>query len=135
MKHKVKKIKIKKGSDANQMLMRKLVRNFVSHGSLKTTMTKASYLKSTVESLSHTALTYTEAGKNMLLPYFGTLPDVTRFVEMVKTRSMNETGSGIVKIIKLGERSGDSAPIGKVVWSKVIEEPKKPSKTVKQKNT
>jgi ribosomal protein L17 len=130
MKHKISKVKIKNGSDANQMLMKKLVRNFVASGTLKTTMTKALYLKSAIESLSHHALSYNEATKNVLLPYFNTLEQVNKFVEISKKRTMNDTGSGIVKILKLGERAGDAAPIGKVVWSKVIEEPKKEVKKI-----
>jgi ribosomal protein L17 len=134
MKHQVSKLKLKKGSDSNQMLLKKLVRNFVAHGTLKTTMTKASYLKSILESLSHNALTYNEAKKNVLLPYFSTLAQVTSFVEEVKKRNVNGTGSGIVKILKLGLREGDAAPIGKVIWSKEIEVPKKIKKEVKTKS-
>lgn len=118
-------MKIKRGNDANQMLLKKLVRNFVVSGSMKTTMTKASYLKSALESLSQDALKFNEANKNILLAYFGTLAKVMEFVEIAKKRSMNETGSGIVKILKLGARAGDAAPIGHVIWSKEIEEPKK----------
>ena len=125
MRHKISKMKIKRGNDANQMLLKKLVRNFVVSGSMKTTMTKASYLKSALESLSQDALKFNEANKNILLAYFGTIAKVMEFVEIAKKRSMNETGSGIVKILKLGARAGDAAPIGQVIWSKEIEEPKK----------
>lgn len=116
------------------MLMKKLVRNFVAHGTLTTTTTKGFYLKSILESLSHGALTYNEARKNVLLPYFSTTAAVTRFVEIVKKRTMNETGSGIVKILKLGARASDAAPVCKVVWSKEIEEPKKTKKVVKKES-
>lgn len=116
------------------MLMKKLVRNFVTHGTLTTTVTKGFYVKSIVESLSHDALTLTEARKNVLLPYFATTAGVTRFVEIAKKRSMNETGSGIVKILKLGARAGDAAPICKVVWTKEVEEPKKTKKVVKKES-
>lgn len=125
MKHKISKFKIKSGDDANQMLLKKLVRNFVANGSLKTTMTKARYLKSTIESLTHSALNYTESTKNILLPYFGTVEQVLQFVDAAKVRSVNGTGSGIVKVVKLGARAGDAAPIGIVTWSKELEIVKK----------
>ena len=126
MQHKISKFKIKKGNDANQMLLKKLVRNFVENGSLKTTMTKARYLKSTIETLSHSALNYKESTKNVLLPYFGTTRQVLEFVEAAKLRSMNATGSGIVKVIKLGARMSDAVQIGRVTWSKELEVTKKP---------
>ena len=131
MKHRISKFKIKSGDDANQMLLKKLVRNFVKNGSLKTTMTKARYLKSTVESLAHSALNYTESVKNILLPFFSSVHEVNDFVESVKARSLNGTGSGIVKIVKLGTREGDAVEVGKVIWSKDLE----PAKKTKVKKT
>ncbi|MFO0703313.1 MAG: L17 family ribosomal protein [Patescibacteria group bacterium] len=136
MKHKVSKLKIKSGKDANKMLIRKLVRNFADHGSLKTTETKAKYLKSKLESLVHKTLSYNEAVKNELLPFFITEKEVLAFVETAKKHAKNQTGSGSIKIVKYGERFGDAASIVEVVWthSEAPEEKKqKNNKTVKQK--
>ncbi len=113
------------------MLQKKLVRNFVAHGYLTTTMTKARYLKSLLESLTHSALNYKESTKNVLLPYFGTVGQVAQFVEVAKLHSMNGTGSGIVKIVKMGARASDAVQIGKVTWSKELE----PAKELKTKKT
>ena len=62
-------MKIAKGVDANTMLLKKLVRNFVEHGHITTTQTKAQYLVATINSLAHKALSYNEAVKNTLLPF------------------------------------------------------------------
>ena len=100
MKHKVSKLKIKSGKDANKMLIRKLVRNFAEFGRVKTTETKAKFLKSQLESFAHSALSYNEAVKNIMLPYFITEKKVLAFVDLAKKHAKNGTGSGIVKIRK-----------------------------------
>jgi large subunit ribosomal protein L17 len=130
MKHKVSKLKIKSGKDANKMLIRKLVRNFVVNGKIKTTLTKAKYLKSKIESLAHMTLSYSESVKNVLLPYFQTEQSVLLFVDEVKKRVTNGTGSGCVKMQKLGERRGDASPMAQVVWtnSEVVQEKKESKK-------
>jgi len=120
MKHKISKFKITSGTDANQMLEKKLVRNFVEHGYMTTTITKASYLKSLIESLVARALKYSEAKKNILLPFFGTEKSVLVFVEIAKQRAKDGIPSGVVRILKLGERMGDAAPMAKITWTHEI---------------
>lgn len=134
MHHKVSKIKVKGGVDANRMLVKKLVRNFVEHGTLTTTLTRASYLKSMVERLAHDALDLDESTKNILMSYLGSGSKVQEFVVKVKSHVLNGTGSGIVRILKLGPRQGDAAPSAQVVWSKQVEKQKsvKTPKTAKQ---
>lgn len=131
MKHKVTKLKVKRGSDANEMLAKKLVRNFASTGALKTTATKAFYLKSLIESLGSRALKSDNASKNVLLPYFSSSIALNKFVDEVKKRTIDGTGSGIVKLKKLGKRFGDAAPFTQIVWTKEIEAPKKAKKDKK----
>ncbi len=121
MKHKVAKFKIKNGVDANTMLLKKLVRNFAVHGTLKTTAVKARYVKSLIERLSHDALDLRESTRNTILSYLGTPQMTHKFAEEVKMRTVNQTGSGIVKIVKLGRRPGDAVPVSQLVWTKQIE--------------
>ena len=87
MKHKISKLKIKSGKDANKMLIRKLVRNFAEFGRVKTTETKAKFLKSQLESFAHSALSYNEAVKNIMLPFFITEKKVLAFVDLAKKHS------------------------------------------------
>lgn len=120
MKHKISKLKVTAGQDANSMLLKKLVRNFVAHGYLTTTATKAFYLKQTIEKLTGTALSYDEAAKNTLLPYFGDVESVLHFVEIAKEQAKDKVASGVVKVIKYGPRVGDAAPKVKLVWKHEI---------------
>lgn len=117
MQHKVSKIRIAGGRDGNKMLVTKLVRNFVAHGYITTTLTKANLLKSVLEMLAHDAQGYNEAVKNTLLGYLGTLKMVNIFVDLVKVHAKNGVSSGIVRVVKLGSRPGDAASVGKVVWT------------------
>ncbi len=134
MRHRISKIKIKSGRDANRMLMKKLVRNFVACGSMETSEAKGKYIKATIDSLVHKALNYSQAAKNVLLPYFNTEKEVLAFVEIAKERANKNSGSGAIKVLKLGNRFGDAAPIVKVMWSKEIAPvEKKTSKKSKSK--
>lgn len=125
MKHQISKIKVKDGSDANQMLVKKLVRNFIAHGTLETTQTKAKILNAVMQNLVHKALSGTEASVNILLPYLQNRKAVDAFVAEITTRQGTHPASGSVKMLKLGMRPGDAASIVRVVWTHQLPEAKK----------
>ena len=133
MKHKISKIKIKSGKDANKMLMRLLVRNFVASGHIKTTKTKALYLKGILDSLADSALHYTQAAKNRMLAYFITEKAFLAFVDAVKVHSVGKTsGSGSVSVKKHIARVGDAATLFTLAWSQEAAVSESKSKEVKE---
>jgi ribosomal protein L17 len=115
MKHKVKKIKIHSGQDSNQMLIKKMVRNFAASGESVLPLRRAKYLQSVMQTLSHKALHYTQSSKNSLLPYFGSEKSVLAFVETVK-RNVKDVASGCVTVKRLGYRGLDAALMARVSW-------------------
>src|SRR4051812_26644628 len=67
MRHRVNKFKFKGGKGANDMLLRKLVVNFVEHGSMVTTEKKGKALSSYLATLVEKSKSKSEANKNFLL--------------------------------------------------------------------
>lgn len=100
MRHRVKKIKVKGGKDANRMLIRKLTTSFFSKGQLRTTLNRAKILKSHIEKLIDKVKTKRQPNKNYLL------------VENLK----NVVG-GYVRVVKLGRREGDGSPMARLEWA------------------
>lgn len=116
MKHRINKIKFKNGKDANKMLVRKLLINFVRYGKLTTTDKKAKVLKSSIEKLVEKAKESTQANTNYLLRYMVT-KDVVDFMYKEVGPVCKEKVGGYVRIEKLLPRESDNAPMAQVVWA------------------
>ena len=55
MNKRIKKIKIRKGKDATESVVRKLVVNFITHGKITTTVKRAKIIRSEIDRLVHKA--------------------------------------------------------------------------------
>ncbi len=119
MRHGVKSKTFQGGSDANKMLLRKLVVNFLAKGVLTTTETKAKVTKSLLERLVEKSKSRTEANKNYLLRKV-TQPKMIEYLFNEVGPALKDIKGGYVKIIKLGYRASDGAPSAKVMWAHPI---------------
>lgn len=119
MRHRVKKIKLKGGKDANKMLMVKLAGNFFDKGELTTTVKKAKLVKAYIEQLVEKSKVKTEANKNCLLHYLHNKKIVNFLFETVGPAFKNVNG-GYVRIIKIGQRDSDGAAMAKLEWSQFL---------------
>lgn len=133
MRHKVKKIKLAKGKDANKAMMRKLAVNFIDKGKIQTTLTKAKSLKSLIDRLVSKAKEKKESTKNILLKHLGEEKAVNKLFAVVGPK-FNDRNSGFVRVVKIGRRVGDGAEMGKVEWVKAIIEVQSPKLKVKSKS-
>lgn len=115
MRHKVSTTKFKYGRDANRMLLKKLIRNFVLRGTIQTTEQKAKFMRSAVDRMITHAKKDSEASKNALLRLLGD----KKLVSTVKTQVspvFKARTSGFTTLIRVGERDSDGARIVKVSW-------------------
>ncbi len=119
MKHKVKKIKFKKGKDSAEATMRKLATNFINNGKITTTLSKAKKLKSFIDRLVFKAKEKKESTKNILLKHLGEEKVINKLFDVVAPK-FNDRSSGFVRVIKLGQRLGDGAEIARMEWVKPI---------------
>jgi len=116
MKHQIKKIKIKTGRDANQMLIKKLAKNFIKSGSLITTKTRAKFLISFLERLLDKAKKNPEKSQEYLFRRLGDKKIIRVIIQQI-VPLIKEKTSGYLKLHLLKRRIGDGALMAKVEWS------------------
>ena len=116
MKHQVSKVKFRAGKDANKMLIKKLVYNFFSHGSLVTTAAKAKTLKMFVERLVEKTKEETTANKNYMLRYINS-KDLLKHLYANVGPVVKDVRGGYVRIEKLHQRMSDGSPMARVSWA------------------
>jgi len=116
MHHRIKKIKFRAGKDANKMLVKKLVFNFLAAGKITTTLKKTKILKSLIEKLVEKAKEKNEANKNYVLKYVTDKKIKNLLFETIGPELKDKTG-GYVKIARLGTRSSDGSEIARLEWA------------------
>ncbi len=126
MRHRIKKIKFRSGRDANNMLARKLAKNFLINAKITTTLKKAIVLKSIVERLVEKAKVETEANKNYLLRKLEDRRLVVRIFKEVGTSLKDKVG-GYVRVVRLGARSSDGSEMARLEWTRPVIVEKFPS--------
>lgn len=119
MRHGVKKIKFRSGQDANEMLMRKLLYGFFTHGKITTTLSKGKALKPLVEHLAHKMRERTESNKNYLLRYFPSEKQVEGYFRDLG-ETMNKRTGGYVRLIRLYARDSDNAMMARLEWTDTV---------------
>lgn len=131
MRHGVKKLKIRAGKDANDMLLRKMVSNFISNGKMVTTLTKAKVMQPFIDRLVEKSKTKTEANKNYLLRYFPVKKFMSIMVDQVGPALQDKHG-GYTRIIRLNTRESDGVLMSRLEWAHPVvievEEVKAPKK-------
>lgn len=119
MKHRAKKIKFGSGIDANRMLFRKMMLNFLQNAKLTTTISKAKALKSALERVISKSRVKSESNKNYLLKFFPKQVVFDIMFDQVGPAFSKLTG-GYVRVVRLNERVTDGALIGRVEWAHPI---------------
>lgn len=133
MRHGVKRVRFKEGQDANEMLERKLLKNFLAHGKITTTEAKVKFIKGRIDTMVSLAKKNTQSSRNSLLRMLGDQSLVSVLVEKAPT-ALADRVSGFTKSMRLFERDSDGTFMMRLEWvSPVVlfekkEEPKKPSK-------
>ncbi|QQG44711.1 MAG: hypothetical protein HYW86_02235 [Candidatus Roizmanbacteria bacterium] len=119
MRHQLRKIKIQKGYDANKMLVRKLIVNFLKVGRITTTEKKAKILKPIIEKIVEKSKARTESNKNHLLKKLAN-PKLVELLFLNVGKAFEERVGGYVKIEKLSERESDGALMVRLIWSSPV---------------
>lgn len=116
MKHRVKKIKFKHGKDANRMLIKKLLLNFVKKGKIKTTIKKGKVLKSLVDRLINLAK---KNKKHLILKYINNKKTAEFLVNKVAP-IFSDRMTGFTSIKKMGKRLSDGSEMVILSWIKPV---------------
>lgn len=114
--HKTKKIKFNNGQDANAMLMRKLMYNFLRNSRITTTEAKAKALKTYMDRVVSKAKEKTEANKNYLLRFFNDKKTISVLFDQVGP-AIAKINGGFVKIVRENRRENDGAMKVQLLWA------------------
>lgn len=115
MRHGYKKVRFGDGQDANQMLQRKLLKNFFAHGRITSTETKIKFLKGRIDAVVSLAKKNTQGSKNSLLKILGDSDLVGELVNKVPG-TLGDRTSGFTKSMRLFERDSDGTMLMRLEW-------------------
>ena len=116
MKHRVKNIKFNRGQDANQMMVKKLLINFLKSSKLVITEKRGKALKMYLDRVLPKTKEQTESNKNYLLRYF----PQKKVVDVLFTQvgpSIKDINGGYTTLTKLTQRDSDGAYMVKIQWA------------------
>ena len=131
MRHGVKKAKLQRTASHRKALLANQACSLISHGRITTTLAKAKALRPYVEKLITLGKTGTLHARRQAL---ATLPQpkvVTKLFSVVAEATKNRQG-GYCRIVKLGQRMTDSAPMAliEIIDLPQLSAPQAPSTTV-----
>lgn len=133
MKHRTHKYTFGQGTDANSMMMRKLMKNFIKSSHIETTITRAKALKVYMDRIVSKSRVYSESNKNFLLRYFPE-KDFQRVLFTQVGPAVAKISGGYVKIVRLSHRDNDGAMMARLEWAHPVAGVKKAKKLPKVLN-
>ena len=106
--------KLKRDKDERRALFKSLMSSLILHGKIQTTEAKAKAIKSEIEKLVTKAKKNENSAKKILQKSLSR----KAFEKMLKeiAPGFNKRQGGYTRIIKLGKRLGDSAPVVVMEW-------------------
>lgn len=135
MKHRVTGKKFSRDTNERKALFKSLINSLAINGAIKTTEAKAKVIRRLAEKLVTKARKQTMASRRLVAAFLQNKQAVNRLVNEFGPLFKNQPG-GYTRIVKLGNRRGDNAPMARLEFTKKPE-PKekltKPEKTVEPK--
>ncbi len=116
MRHRSRTIKFRHGQDANQMLGRKLLINFLTHGKITTTQRKARFLKPQIERFVTHAKAGSQSSYNEMLKMVASHDIVKKTIAQVAPLFKDRSG-GTVTSKRLNVRASDGALTVRLDWT------------------
>ena len=110
MRHRKNKKTLDRGSAHRNDLIRNLVRSFIVHGRIKTTITKAKVAKPAIEKVITLGKKNTLHTRRQLIGLLGTNTLAEKVLKEISPKYAQRNG-GYTRIIKIGLRKGDAASI------------------------
>lgn len=140
MRHQVKGKKLGRDIKKRKALFKNLISALITHGRVKTTEAKAKAVKGLVDKLVTKAKEGTIHARRQALAFLSRRQVVQKLFEEIAPRFKKREG-GFTRVIKIGPRRGDNAPIVIMEWTEeapISEQSKETSpakRGVKTKNT
>lgn len=116
MAKKSKKITFSFGKDANKMLERKLLKNFIVNGKLTSTEKKIKFLKKSIEKIVINAKKNTQATRNQISKKLADKKVEALLFEFILP-ALKDKKTGFVRAVKLNTRQSDGSKISRLEWT------------------
>ena len=116
MRHKKRKKIISRGVSHRKALIQSLAKSLIIHGKISTTNTKAKIVRSYVERLITTGKNDNLSSRRKLIRKLNSNKLAHKVIKDISPRYKNRAG-GYTKIIKIGRRKGDGAPLVYITFS------------------
>ena len=119
MRHRSKTVKLQRDKAHREALLRNLAASLIEHGQIRTTLAKAKALRPFAEKLVTLGKKDTLHSRRRAISLLGSNQlaqrSVKRLFEDIAPASKDRQG-GYTRIIKLGQRRSDSAPMALIEW-------------------
>lgn len=132
MRHRVFGKKLGRDKDHRKALFRNLVTSLVIHEQIKTTEAKAKAIKGLVDRIITKGKTGSLHARRTLAGFFTNQKAVEKIMKVLAPR-FRQRSSGFTRIIRLGRRKGDNAPLVRMELVDKVVEKKKEKKPKKEK--
>ncbi len=115
MRHRKKTVKLGRTTAHRDSLLANQVCSLIQHQRIKTTLAKAKAVRPLAEKLLTLGKRGDIAARRRAVGYLGQKDAVKKLFEEVAPRAANRNG-GYTRIIKLGKRASDAAPMAYIEW-------------------
>jgi large subunit ribosomal protein L17 len=137
MRHQKKTIKLGRTAEHRKALLANQVCSLIEHQRIKTTLAKAKAVRPLAERMVTLGKNGSIHARRMALATLRQKQAVKKLFDDVAPRSAERNG-GYTRIVRLGQRKSDSAPMAFIEWvdmAEVVEEKPKEEKKAKRKET
>ena len=137
MRHQKKRIKLGRTAEHRKALLANQVCSLIEHQRIKTTLAKAKAVRPLAERMVTLGKKGSIHARRTALATLRQKRAVKKLFDDVAPRSAERNG-GYTRIVRLGQRKSDSAPMAFIEWvdiAEVIEQKSKKDKKAKQKET
>ena len=118
MRHRVSGKKLGRDIKERKALFKNLVISLISHGKIKTTKAKAKAIQGLVDKLVTKAKQGTLHARRQVLAFLSQKEAVKKLFDEIGPR-FERRASGFTRIINIGQRQGDNAPMVVMEWTEV----------------
>jgi len=135
MRHRKKTVKLGRTAEHRKALLANQVCSLIEHERIRTTVAKAKAVRPLAEKMVTLGKKNSLHARRTALAVLRQKNSVKKLFEDIAPRSANRNG-GYTRIIKLGLRKSDAAPIALLEWvdgSRAVEETEPPEKSKKSK--
>lgn len=115
-------------TNKRKLLFKNLIKSLINHGEIKTTLAKAKKIQPIVEKLINKGKEQTVSARRLILAFLQDKKVVNKIVDELGT-IFKERSGGYTRIVRLGKRKGDNAPL---VRLELVEKPEKKEKEKKK---